>query len=108
MKLLSKELVALEYRTELQKDLARAKVCRFLIGYVSSEGINSIGRHLLLQALTDARSFGMSSLTCSCGYEPLIGLQNDLDDIRLKYFMDPLPKDRDGANPGEITLFHSK
>jgi hypothetical protein len=50
MKLLSKELVSLEYRDQLQRDLARATVCRFLVAYISGEGMVSIGRHLLTRA----------------------------------------------------------
>jgi hypothetical protein len=109
MNLLSKELVSLEYREQLQRDLARATVCRFLIAYISLEGIDSIGRHLLTRALRDPRSFGIGSLSCSCGYEPLLRLQAELSasvDVRLKYFMDPLVKEAD--EPKGLALFHSK
>lgn len=106
MKLLSKELVSLEYRARLQSDLAKASVCRFLVAYISSEGMESVGRHLLNRALRDSRSFGVASLTCSCGFDPLLRLQAELPDLRLKYFMDPLVKE-DGE-PSEISLFHSK
>jgi hypothetical protein len=106
MKLLSKELVSLDYREHLQRDLAKASVCRFLVAYVSNEGIESIGRHLLNRALRDQRSFGVASLTCSCGFNPLLRLQSELPEVRLKYFMDPLVKE-DGE-PSEISLFHSK
>ncbi len=106
MKLLSKELVSLEYREQLQRDLAKASVCRFLVAYISTEGADSIGRHLQNRALRDGRSFGVGSLTCSCGFEPLLRLQSELPDLRLKYFMDPLVKE-DGE-PSEVSLFHSK
>lgn len=106
MKLLSRELVALEYREQLQRDLAKASICRFLVAYISGEGMESIGRHLLTRGLRDARSFGIGSLSCSCGYEPLLRLQAEIPDLRLKYFMDPLVKE-DGE-PSEISLFHSK
>lgn len=106
MKLLSKELVSLDYREHLQRDLSRATVCRFLVAYVSNEGLASIGRHLLNQALRNERSFGLASLTCSCGFEPLVRLQSELAEVRLKYFMDPLVKEDD--EPSEIALFHSK
>lgn len=106
MRLLSKELVSHDYRVQLQCDLAKAKVCRFLVAYISLEGIESIGRHLLTRVLCDTRSFGVGSLTCSCGFEPLLRLQSELPDVRLKYFMDPLVKE-DGE-PSEISLFHSK
>ena len=64
MKLLSQELVSFEYLDQLRHGPCAAKMCRFLVGYVSGEGLNSIGRHLLVRALRDARSFGVSSLTC--------------------------------------------
>lgn len=109
MQLLSKELVSLEYRTQLQRDLARASVCRFLVAYISGGGMESIGRHLLTRALRDARSFGVGSLSCSCGYEPLLRLQRELGaatGLRLKYFMDPLVSNSD--EPKDFALFHSK
>jgi hypothetical protein len=106
MKLLSRELVSHEYREHLQRDLARASVCRFLVAYVSNEGLASVGRHLLNRAMRDERSFGVGSLTCSCGFDPLLQLQAELPELRLKYFMDPLVKEED--EPSEISLFHSK
>jgi len=109
MKLLSKELVSFEYRDLLRQDLARATICRFLVGYVTADGINSIGRFLLVRALGDERSFGVSSLTCSCGYTPLLDLQEEIGSsvgARLKYFMDPLVGRSD--EPSDIGLFHSK
>jgi len=106
MKLLSKELVSLEHREQLQRDLAKAAVCRFLVAYISKDGMESIGRHLLTRALRDNRSFGVASLSCSCGYEPLLRLQSEMGQLRLKYFMDPLVRER--GEPGEISLFHSK
>lgn len=106
MKLLSRELVSLEYREHLQRDLARASVCRFLMAYVSGQGLDSVGRHLLNRVLRDGRSFGVGSLTCSCGYDPLLQLQAELPELRLKYFMDPKVSEDD--EPSEISLFHSK
>lgn len=106
MKLLSRELVSLEYREQLQQDLAKATVCRFLVAYISYEGIESVGRHLLTRSLRDARSFGVGSLSCSCSYEPMLRLQAELPEVRLKYFMDPLVKE--DSEPSEISLFHSK
>ena len=47
MKLLSKELVSLEYRNLLRQDMARATVCRFMVAYISQEGLNTINRPLL-------------------------------------------------------------
>jgi hypothetical protein len=106
VKLLSKELVSHDYREHLQRDLAKAKVCRFLVAYISKEGMESVGRHLLNRVLRDERSFGVGSLTCSCGFEPLLRLQSELPELRLKYFMDPLVKEE--GEPSEISLFHSK
>jgi hypothetical protein len=109
MQLLSKELVSLEYRDQLRQDLAAAGVCRFLVAYVSGEGVNSIGRHLLTRALRDERSFGVASLSCTCGHEPLLRLQEELGEtagLRLKYFMDPLVHER--GEPSDLALFHSK
>lgn len=106
MKLLSKELVSLEYRDQLRQDLARATVCRFLIAYVSLDGLDAIGRHLLTRALRDPRSFGVGSLSCSCGFEPLLKLQREMPDLRLKYFMDP--KVNEPTEPDDLALFHSK
>jgi hypothetical protein len=106
MKLLSKELVSLEYREQLQRDMAKASVCRFLVAYISGGGVESIGRHLLTRGLRDDRSFGIGSLSCSCGYEPLLRLQAEMPNLRLKYFMDPLVKEE--GEPSEISLFHSK
>jgi len=106
MKLLSQELVSLEYRDQIRQDLARATFCRFVVAYVSLDGLDSIGRHLLQRALRDSRSFGIASLSCSCGYEPLIKLQQGLPALRLKYFMDP--KVSEAEEPNDLALFHSK
>lgn len=106
MQFLSKELVTLDYRRSLQRDLGQAKVCRFLVAYVSGAGVDSINRPVLLNALRDPRSFGVASLSCSCKYEPLLKVQDDLADVRLKYFMDPVVSEP--GEPSEIGLFHSK
>ena len=108
MKLLSKELVSLEYRNLLQQDMAKATVCRFLVAYISQEGLNKINRPLLVKVLRDPRSFGVGSISCACSYEPLLNLQSELGagtPVRLKYFMDPAIKPDD--EPG-VSLFHSK
>ncbi len=106
MQLLSKELVTHDYRVALQKDLAQATVCRFLVAYVSGEGIKSINRAPLVRALKDDRSFGVASMSCACKYEPLLSLQDEFDEVRLKYFMDPVVEDKD--EPKNVALFHSK
>ena len=107
MKLLSKELVSSEYIESLRQDMVKARVCRFLVAYVSQGGLTRIGRPLLAKALQDPRSFGVASISCACSYEPLLNLQAELetDTPRLKYFMDPAIKPDD--EPG-ISLFHSK
>jgi hypothetical protein len=108
MKLLSKDLVSSQYLDQLRQDLATATVCRFLIAYVSMEGLSAIQQPLLMKPLRNDKSFGIASLTCSCGYKPLTTLQRGLGEqhIRLKYFMDPLVTGSD--EPNEVSLFHSK
>src|SRR5439155_337709 len=103
--LLSNELVGDAYRERLQDDLDRAVICRFLIAYISESGIDSLGHERLARALRDPRSFGTASLSCVCGFEPLLSLQAILREQRLKYFMDPMIPREDEA---EIGLFHSK
>lgn len=108
MKLLSKELVSLEYRNLLRQDMAKAAVCRFMVAYISQDGLNTINRPLLHKVLRDPRSFGVGSISCACSYEPLLNLQAELGSgtpVRLKYFMDPAIKPDN--EPG-ISLFHSK
>ena len=106
MQFLSKELVTHDYRVALQKDLAQATVCRFLIAYISGEGIKSINRAPIVRALKDDRSFGVASMSCACKYEPLLSLQDEFDEVRLKYFMDPVVEEKD--EPKNVALFHSK
>jgi hypothetical protein len=109
MRLLSKELVSSEYLESLRQDLSRAAVCRFLVAYISDSGLTSIGYDQLVRVLRSEESFGVGSLTCACGYEPLLRLQGRLDTsvgVRLKYFMDPLIEQPD--EPTGIALFHSK
>ena len=106
MRFLSKELVTHDYRIELQRDLAQATVCRFLVAYISSEGIRSIHRAPLVRALRDNRSFGVASLSCACKHEPLLSLQDEFDNVRLKYFMDPVVEEKE--EPKNVALFHSK
>ena len=91
----------------LQVDLRDCLMCRFLVAYVSDSGIDTIGRQLLVDALSKSGSFGISSLSCSCGLEPLIGLQEAIGGTRakLKYFMDPIVK---GRGEPKLVLLHSK
>ena len=87
MKLLSKELVSLEYRNLLRQDMAKATVCRFLVAYISQDGLNTINRPLFHKVLRDPRSFGVGSISCACSYEPLLNLQTELGagtPVRLK------------------------
>ena len=78
MDFLSEQLVATDYRDRLNSDLQRADVCRFLVGYISADGLNSLDRLALVAALRNDQSFGVSSLTCACGYSPLLQLQRDV------------------------------
>ena len=108
MDFLSDELVSSDYRNRLQNDLRQASLCRFLVAYISIEGIDSIGRSELLRVLRHKDSLGIGSLTCCCGFEPLVRLQRQLGEaeIRLKYFMDPkIPRTDE---PDDLVLLHSK
>src|SRR5262249_6084442 len=105
MDFLSSQLVADAYRQRLVQDLERAAVCRFLVAFVSSRGIDALGTERLARALRDPRSFGVASLSCLFGYEPLLDLQTLLREPRLKYFMDPIVTSDESQ---EIVLFHSK
>jgi hypothetical protein len=78
MNLLSKELVSREYLHHLQRDLAQADVCRFLIAYVSTTGLNSIGLGRMTEVLQGEHSFGIASMTCRFGQELLLNLQRNL------------------------------
>ena len=109
MNLLSKELVSREYLHHLQRDLAQADVCRFLIAYVSTTGLNSIGLGRMTEVLQGEHSFGIASMTCRFGQELLLNLQRNLGygaPCRLNYFMEPHLKER--GEPVETNLFHSK
>jgi hypothetical protein len=85
MELLSNSLVSDAYLQRLQNDLDKSAVCRFFIAYVSAGGLDAIGHKRLARALQDPRSFGVASLSCSCGYKPLLSLQDMISEPRLKY-----------------------
>lgn len=107
MELLSKHLVSDQYVTNLSDDLRHATVCRFMVAYISQDGLASIGVAPLVNVLKHPMSFGVGSLSCSCRYKPLLRLQRRIgDSVRLKYFMEPLVTEPD--EPRGITLFHSK
>lgn len=108
MDFFSEQLVSSDYSDRLRTDLQQADVCRFLVAYISGDGINAIGRRDLIRVLRHDDSFGIGSLSCSCKYAPLLNLQQSLgiSDIRLKYFMDPMVEGAD--EPEGIVLFHSK
>src|SRR6266567_152850 len=108
MQLLSKELVSLDYRDRLREDLGKATACRFLVAYISQEGLNSINRPLLVRALRHEWSLGVATMSCACEFDPLVNLQAELGPscpTRLKYFMDPVVKTEEEP---AISLFHSK
>ena len=108
MQLLSPLPTALEYLRRLREDLQDAKLVRFVVAYVSEPGLESIGMELLAQALKNPHSFGVASLSCSCGFQPLLKLQMHLEPERgkLKYFVDPVVLDTEG-DP-DLSLVHSK
>lgn len=108
MELLSPIPTASAYLERLRADLQDAQVLRFVIAYVADSGLTSIGHELLAAALQRHDSFGMASLSCACGFAPLLGLQAMLEpqQDKLKYFVDPVVLDSDG-DP-DLTLVHSK
>jgi len=107
MDFLSEQLISSRYRDRLSSDLRQADLCRFLVAYISEDGIMTLGRSELVRLLRNEGSFGLSSLTCVCGYKPLLHLQRDVGPTSvLKYFMDPMVKNTD--EPDGIVLFHSK
>lgn len=108
MQLLSPIPTAQAYLNQLRQDLQGARILRFVIAYVSDSGITSIGQDLLAAALRQPDSFGVASLSCSCGFAPFVGLQAMLEpqQDRLKYFVDPVVLDSEG-DP-DLSLVHSK
>ncbi len=108
MQFFSEQLISTGYLDRLNQDLQRADLCRFLVAYISQDGLRAIDRAALVRTLRHEDSFGLSSLSCACGYEPLLKLQCEIGDtdVRLKYFMDPLVTKTD--EPDGIALFHSK
>lgn len=107
-KLLSAQPVAGDYLRILQQALDQAEFARFVVGYVSSRGVEAIGQKRLVQVLRNDRSFGVSSLACATGFEPLIELQKAVGthESHLKYFLDPC-KRKDRGEP-VVSLVHSK
>ncbi|QDS97686.1 phospholipase D-like domain-containing protein [Adhaeretor mobilis] len=103
----SENLVSREFVERLQGDLRECLMCRFLVAYVSNAGICTIGRPLLVDAMSKTGSFGISSLSCSCGFDPLLDLQGAIGSSRakLKYFMDPIVRTR---REPRLVLLHSK
>ena len=109
MELLSVEPVSDDYRCRLRDDIASAQVCRFAVAFVSNVGLQALRRSELVRVFSDERSFGVSSISCACRYEPLVSLNEPLpvhDQSRLKYFMDPAAPV--SGEPGEHGLLHSK
>ena len=105
MTFFSKSLINDQFVQSLRADLDRADVCRFLVAYISSSGITRIGVNRLCDVLENDLSFGVGSISCVCGFEPLMELQQNLSTElpRLKYFMDPALRKSD-----DIALMHSK
>ncbi len=108
MQLLSPIPTATEYLEHLRRDLENARILRFVVAYVSESGITSIGDELLVSALQQPESFGLASLSCACGFAPLVGLQAKLEQEqdKLRYFVDPVVLGS-GDDP-ELAMVHSK
>ena len=104
---LSAKPVSDDYLAALRADLEQADILRFVVAYVADSGTRAIGLKLLAGALQHNASFGVASLSCACGFEALLKLQNlvGTDRPRLKYFVDTGVKKDD---PRELTLMHSK
>lgn len=104
----SEHLVGHEFTNQLRQDIAECSMLRFLVAYVSEAGLETIGRNTLIQALNQFGSFGVSSLSCICGFEPLVLLHCQLpaSNSKLKYFLDP----KISKTPGDpaLVLLHSK
>jgi hypothetical protein len=104
---LSAKTVSDDYLRALRADLEQADILRFVVAYVADSGTRAIGLKLLAGALQDPASLGVASLSCACGFEALLKLQNlvGTEKPRLKYFVDTgVQKD----DPRELTLMHSK
>ena len=71
MDFFSEQLVSSDYSDSLKSDLQQADLCRFLVAYISDDGLKSIGRPDLIRVLRHEDSFGIGSLSCACGYEPV-------------------------------------
>ncbi|MCM2370629.1 phospholipase D-like domain-containing protein [Aporhodopirellula aestuarii] len=108
MTFFSESLIDDQFVRSLRADLDRADVCRFLVAYISSSGVDQIGINRLCSVLENELSFGVGSMSCACGFKPLVDLQSNLplDPPRLKYFLDPAIQKSD--EPDDIALMHSK
>jgi hypothetical protein len=106
---LSTAPVSTEYLERLRADLDDAQIVRFAVAFISGAGVSAIGADRLVRALTSPESFGLSTLHCGCGFEPLMDLQKALGSWcpRLRYFMDPCYKGRREVEP-TLALLHSK
>ena len=105
--LLNAQPVADDYLLRLRADLASARIVRFAVAFISGDGLSAIGESNLLGPLRHPESFGLATLSCACGFEPLVALQRRLGDEteRLRYFLDPQFKTK-----GEpfLELMHTK
>ena len=109
MRFFSQHLLSTEYRNALRTDLSQATVCRFLVAYVSIEGIKALDWAHVSRALRHPGSFGVACQWLGGGVGPLVENQNKKGAAaggRLKYFMDPLVDEDD--EPEDFALFHSK
>ena len=104
---LTEHLTGDAFANHLRADIAECSKLRFLVAYISEAGLNVLGTSEIANALDQVGSFGISSMSCICGFEPLLGLQARLNtDGKLKYFLDPNVE----KTPGDpnIVLLHSK
>jgi hypothetical protein len=105
---LSPEPVANDFLDRLSRDLDDADVCRFAVAFITDEALSRLGRDRLTRALRHPASCGVSSLSCTTGFKPLLRLQRQIGIKlpRLKYFMEPMAVSSSDAE--SMLLMHSK
>ena len=105
LQLLSPEIISTQYLRRLQADLREASLVRFVVAYISNQGLGLLPR-ALETPLGNQDSFGVSSLDCANRYSPLLNLGESLNlGDRLKYFLEPRPPSEDEP---DVRLLHSK
>ncbi|MDA7918267.1 hypothetical protein N9B20_01260 [Mariniblastus sp.] len=110
LEFLSEHLAGPEYTKRLREDIANCSKLRFLVAYVSKDGVEQLGFSNLIEALDKEGSFGVSSLACVLPCMALLNLQKALGaNVRLKYFLEPSfkPNGNTYSEP-RLSLLHSK